>query len=144
MKDYETIFILAPNMSEEEVEKVSQRMQEVVAGSGGEIMKVEKWGKKKLAYPVKKHKKGEYVFFQYQGGSAAVSELERNFKMTDSVIKFMTIKVDKDMLAPPVPEPPVPVEGAEGVAAEAAQTGETVPDAAQETAAEPEAAEAKE
>ena len=127
MRDYETIFILGPSMTEEAVEKVSLKMQEVVTGNGGEIVKVEKWGKRKLAYPVNKHKKGEYILFQYMGGPVTVSELERNFKMTDAVIKYMTIKVEKDQLAPPV------------VAAPAAPEGETTEAATAGEAAAPEA-----
>jgi small subunit ribosomal protein S6 len=89
MKHYESIFILNPSIDEAESEKINLRMQEVVAGNGGEITKVEKWGKRKLAYTVRKQKKGEYVLFQFTGGAATVAELERNFKMTDAVIKFV-------------------------------------------------------
>ena len=99
MNDYESIFILAPSIDEAESEKINQRMQEVITANGGEIVRVEKWGKRKLAYPVRKHKKGEYVLLQFKGGAPAVSELERNYKMSDAVIKFLTIKLDKEALA---------------------------------------------
>ena len=99
MKDYESIFILNPTIDEAESEKINQRMQEVIANNGGEIVKVEKWGKRKLAYIVRKHRKGEYILLQYRGEAITVSELERNFKMTDSVIKYMTIRIEKDILA---------------------------------------------
>ena len=98
IKHYESIFILNPSIDEAESEKINLRMQEVVAGNGGEVTKVEKWGKRKLAYTVRKQKKGEYVLFQFTGGAATVAELERNFKMTDAVIKYMTIRLEKDML----------------------------------------------
>ena len=124
MRDYETIFILGPSLTEEAAEKVNLKMQEVVTGNGGEMVKVEKWGKRKLAYPVNKHKKGEYILFQYAGGPATVAELERNFKMTDSVIKFMTIRLEKEMLLPPVVEAPA-AETAEGQPEEGAATSET-------------------
>ncbi len=99
MRDYESIFILNPNIDEAESEKVNLRMQEVVAGNGGEVTKVEKWGKRKLAYTIGKHKKGEYVLMQFKGEAATVAELERNYKMTDSVIKFMTVRLEKEALA---------------------------------------------
>ncbi len=99
MNDYESIFILAPSTEEGESEKISQRFQEVITANGGEIVRVEKWGKRKLAYPVRKHKKGEYVLLQFRGGAMAVSELERNYKMTDAVIKFLTIRLEKEALA---------------------------------------------
>jgi len=118
MKDYESIFILVPTLSEDDAEKVSLRMQEVVTGNGGEIVKVEKWGKKKLAYEVKKHKKGEYILIQFKGEAATVSELERNYKLTDSIIKFMTVKLEKEALVPPVPVKPEHPETPEATAAE--------------------------
>ncbi len=99
MRDYESIFILNPNIDEAESEKVNLRMQEVIAGNGGEVTKVEKWGKRKLAYTIGKHKKGEYVLMQFKGEAATVAELERNYKMTDSVIKFMTVRLEKEALA---------------------------------------------
>ncbi len=99
MNDYESIFILAPSTDEGESEKLNQRFQEVIAANGGEVVRVEKWGKRKLAYPVRKHKKGEYILLQFKGGAVAVSELERNYKMTDAVIKFLTIRLEKDALA---------------------------------------------
>ncbi len=67
MRDYESIFILNPTLDEAESEKVNLRMQEVIKGNGGEVVRVEKWGKRKLAYPIRKHKKGEYVLVQFQG-----------------------------------------------------------------------------
>src|SRR5512143_3156651 len=99
MRDYESIFILNPNIDEAESEKVNLRMQEVIAGNGGEIVKVEKWGKRKLAYTIGKHKKGEYVLMQFKGEAATVAELERNYKMTDSIIKFLTVRLEKEALA---------------------------------------------
>jgi small subunit ribosomal protein S6 len=99
MMNYESIIILNPTIDEAESEKVSQRMQEVIASNGGEVQKVEKWGKRKLAYTVHKHKKGEYVLFQFTGEAVTVSELERNYRMTDAIIKFMTVRLEKEALA---------------------------------------------
>jgi len=98
MRDYETIFILNPNLEEEEAEKVNLRMQEILKSGGGELLRVEKWGKRRLAYEVQKHKKGDYVLLRYQSEPAAVTELERNMKLSDQVIKFMTVKLEKDMI----------------------------------------------
>jgi small subunit ribosomal protein S6 len=99
MKPYESIFILNPNIDTGEAEKVVGRMQEVITSNGGAVTHVEKWGKRKLAYEVAKFKKGDYVLIQYTGVPGTVTELERNFKMTDPVIKFMTVKMDNDMVA---------------------------------------------
>lgn len=98
MRDYESIFILNPNIEEGESEKVCLKMQEVVTANGGEITRVEKWGKRKLAYEIGKHKKGEYVLLQFTGEPVTVAELERNYKMTDPVIKYITIRMEKEMI----------------------------------------------
>jgi len=99
LRDYESIFILAPNLDEAEAGKLALKMQEVVTGNGGEIVKVEKWGKRRLAYEIGKHKKGDYILIQFRGEAVTVAELERNYKMTESVIKFLTIRLEKEALA---------------------------------------------
>ena len=105
MHIYESIFIINPNLSDEETAGVIKKMQDVVAGQGGEMLKFEDWGKKKLAYEIKKHKRGHYAFFQFKSAPAVVSELERTYKMTDSVIKFITVKLEKELRTRPAPKP---------------------------------------
>jgi len=136
MKPYESIFILNPNIDTEESEKVIARMQEVITSNGGEVTHVEKWGKRKLAYEVAKFKKGDYVLVQYTGVPATVTELERNFKMTDPVIKFMTVKLDKDMVA--AAEAARALEAAQ--AAQAAKAEQQAAEAATAAEEEPQAA----
>ncbi|MBI5189553.1 MAG: 30S ribosomal protein S6 [Nitrospirae bacterium] len=131
MRDYESIFILAPTLDEAESEKVSTRMQDVVTSHGGEFVKVEKWGKRKLAYEVGKHKKGEYILFQFKGGPETVAELERNYKLTESVIKYMTIRLEKEAL---VQQALAESRAAEAAAAEAA--GEAAAEAGEAPAEE--------
>ncbi len=104
MHIYESIFIINPNLSDEETAGVIKKMQDVVANQGGEMLKFEDWGKKKLAYEIKKHKRGHYAFFQFKSAPAVVSELERTYKMTDTVIKFMTIKLEKELRTRPEPK----------------------------------------
>lgn len=99
MKDYESIFILNPSIEEAEAEKIVQRLQDVVNGHGGQMLKVERWGKKRLAYIVRKQKKGEYVLLHFKGQPETVAELERNYKMVDSIIKYLTVRLEKDALA---------------------------------------------
>lgn len=105
MPIYESIFIINPNISDEETNSVIKKMQDVVTRQGGEILKFEDWGKKKLAYEVRKHKRGHYVFFQIKGEPAAVQELERNLKLTDAVIKYLTVKLVKELRTRPEPKP---------------------------------------
>ena len=105
MHIYESIFIINPNLSDEETAGVIKKMQDVVANQGGEMLKFEDWGKKKLAYEIKKHKRGHYAFFQFKSAPAVVSELERTYKMTDSVIKFLTVRLEKELRTRPAPKP---------------------------------------
>jgi small subunit ribosomal protein S6 len=105
MPIYESIFIINANLTDEETANVIKKMQDVVAKQGGEMLKFEDWGKKKLAYEIKKQKRGHYVFFQFKAAPVAVAELERTYKMTDSVIKFITVKLEKELR---VKEPPKP------------------------------------
>ena len=105
MHIYESIFIINPNLPDDETNGIIKKMQDVVAKQGGEMIKFEDWGKKKLAYEIKKQKRGHYAFFQFKAAPAAVSELERTYKMTDSVIKFLTVKLEKELRTRPAPKP---------------------------------------
>jgi small subunit ribosomal protein S6 len=105
MHIYESIFIINPNQTDEETANVIKKMQDVVTKQGGEMTKFEDWGKKKLAYEIKKQKRGHYVFFQFKAAPGVVSELERTYKLTDSVIKFLTVKLEKELRVRPAPKP---------------------------------------
>lgn len=106
MPIYESIFIINANLPDDETNAVIKKMQDVVAKQGGEMTKFEDWGKRKLAYEVKKQKRGHYVFFQFKGGAPVVSELERTYKLTDAVIKFLTIRLEKELRTRPEPKKP--------------------------------------
>ena len=85
-KEYETIYVLRPDVDADAADKVPNRMTEVVARDGGTLLKVEAWGRRKLAYPVKKHQKGVYVYVKYVGKGGLVQEIERNLKLMDAVL----------------------------------------------------------
>lgn len=136
---YESIFIIKPTLSDEETEKVIQKMQEIITTGGGEIINVENWGKKKLAYEIKKHKRGHYVLFHLKAEGPLVKELERNYRLNDAVIKFITVKLKGDIVlqkpvtAPEVKEKPaktvdapVAEKGKDTVSSETAESSETV------------------
>ncbi len=93
LKEYETIYILRSDVDADSAEKVQNRVSEVVGRENGKLVKVEAWGRRKLAYPVAKQKKGVYVYVKYVGKGGLVQELERNLKLADSVMKFQTILV---------------------------------------------------
>jgi small subunit ribosomal protein S6 len=90
-KEYETIYILRSDVDADTAEKVQTRVAEVVDREKGKLVKVEAWGRRKLAYPVAKQKKGVYVYVKYVGKGGLVHELERNLKLSDAVLKFQTV-----------------------------------------------------
>ncbi|HPW17272.1 MAG TPA: 30S ribosomal protein S6 [Candidatus Aminicenantes bacterium] len=94
MRQYETGFVLSPALSEEETAQFVQQMAEVVALRKGRLVKQDLWGKRRLAYPIKRFQEGVYVFFTYDGPGDVSGELERRFKQTDAVIRFMTVVKD--------------------------------------------------
>src|SRR5512134_870412 len=89
-REYETIYILRSDVDADTAERVQGRVAEVVARDNGKLVKVESWGRRKLAYPVAKQRKGVYVFVKYVGRGGLVAEIERNLKLQDSVLKFQT------------------------------------------------------
>jgi small subunit ribosomal protein S6 len=96
-REYETIFILAPETPNDGVAQLNDRIKGVVEGLGGKVLKVDNWGKRKLAYEVKKHLKGIYLYWQYLGTRGLVDELERNLRMLDPVIRYRTVRVDENI-----------------------------------------------
>jgi small subunit ribosomal protein S6 len=94
MQLYETGFLLAPNLSDEESEKIITQMLEVISQKEGKLVRQERWGKRKLAYPVKRFNEAAYIFFHYEGGAEIPLELERRFKQTDTVLRYLTLKRD--------------------------------------------------
>jgi small subunit ribosomal protein S6 len=94
-KEYETIYVLKSDIDADTAEKVQNRVAEVVDREKGKLVKVEAWGRRKLAYPVAKQKKGVYVYVKFVGKGGLVSELERNLKLSDAVLKFQTVMTNE-------------------------------------------------
>ena len=92
MRRYETIFILRPNAGEDEINRVVESTSKIILDEKGTIIEMDKWGMKKLAYLIKKESLGYYVYCDYAGTPAAVTEIERKFRIDDTVLKYMTIK----------------------------------------------------
>lgn len=92
MREYETIYILRPDVDADTADKVAHRIGEVVDRENGKLVKFETWGRRKLAYDVSKHRKGVYVYVKYLGKGGLVQELERNLRMQDSVLKHLTVQ----------------------------------------------------
>lgn len=93
MKTYETIFVLDPDLSEDESEKNLNKIVGVIEGQKGKIALVDHWGRRKLAYRVRKKYKGNYVRLVYYGEGNLVAQLERNLRLLENVYKFLTVKL---------------------------------------------------
>lgn len=94
-REYETIYVLRPDAGREASESIGSRVLDVISKQNGSLTRVENWGYRKLAYPVRKHGRGVYVYLKYVGDGALVTELERNLRLQDAVLKFQTVKVGK-------------------------------------------------
>ncbi|MBU0652138.1 MAG: 30S ribosomal protein S6 [Proteobacteria bacterium] len=94
MRKYETILIAHVDLSEDELTTLIDRYCAVVTAQKGILVKVERWGKRRLAYLIKKQARGFYIMIDYAGESAMVNELERNLKIDDKILKFMTVLKD--------------------------------------------------
>lgn len=105
MQLYESIFIVRPSLSDEETSKLIDKLKGVVEKSGT-VLKLENWGKKKLAYEVKRERKGTFVYLHFQSKGDLVSELERSYRLEDSVLKFLTVRMEKPMAPQPTSEVP--------------------------------------
>ncbi len=97
MRIYENLFIVKPDATEEEIDALVEQMSKNVTSHGGTVDKVEKWGKRRLAYRVEKHKEGYYILMQFSTDAASVKEVERRLRVQDAVIKFITVRIDETL-----------------------------------------------
>jgi small subunit ribosomal protein S6 len=98
-REYETIYILKPDIDADSAEKIGTRLAEVVTREAGRLTKVESWGRRRLAYDIGKQRRGVYMYLKYLGGGKVVSEIERNLRLADGVIKYQTVLVRSDVEA---------------------------------------------
>ena len=103
MRTYETIFIVHPDLSGEAYTAAVEKFKGVLTDQGAEILKVDEWGTRKLAYPVKKQTRGSYVLVAYEAGSTVIAEFERRMRIDDAIIKFQTVYLEKGLQAESAP-----------------------------------------
>ena len=89
--------VVRPDVGGDAIEATLDRVREAVRSRGGKLVAINHWGKKRLAYPIKKHSRGVYVHAQYLGKSDLVAEVERNLRISDTVLRFLTVKVACDI-----------------------------------------------
>ena len=109
IRKYETIYIVKPDLAEEDLKALTDKVQDVIAANSGDLKRLEDWGVRKLAYVIKKSPRGRYVYLRYDGVETLVAELERRMRLDDRILRYLTVKIEKETAAPAVAE--VPEEG---------------------------------
>ncbi len=97
MRIYEELFIIKPDATEEELDQVVEQVRSLIVSGGGAVDKVDKWGVRKLAYKVQKQHEGFYVLVQFSSSPDAVKEIERRLRVSDLVLKFLTVRIDEKL-----------------------------------------------
>jgi small subunit ribosomal protein S6 len=97
VREYETIYVLRPDVARDSQERIAARLTEVVARENGKLTSLENWGRRQLAYTVSKFRRGVYVYLKYLGGGVLVAEVERNLRMLDDVLKYQTVQVGTEI-----------------------------------------------
>src|SRR6266700_6881332 len=95
-RTYELMFIVRPDMTEEDQDKLISTVETAVTSAGGQVKSMEKMGKRRLAYTVRKFHDGLYILLTFEGGGGLVHELERRLRVTEPVIKFLSVRIDEE------------------------------------------------
>lgn len=95
---YESAVLINASLEDDQIGNITNRIKETITSNGGEIVEIEDWGRKRLAYMVKKSKIGYYIIFQYNSSPDLVLKLERFFQLDESVLRYLTIKLGKNAL----------------------------------------------
>lgn len=128
MRRYETLFIITPDSSDDELKTIFEKFQNVVTNRKGQVLSYEEQGKKKLAYDIKKHGKGYYVQMDYLGPADIVAEVERNLRLDERILAYLTVKLADNVDPESVKAEPVEPRRM----AKREESGEEVPAAAAE------------
>ena len=126
MRRYETVFIVRPDLPDDVIDELIERLGKIITDIKGIVVAIEKWGKRKLAYPISKERKGYYILMDFVGDSTVVTELEKKMKFDDNVLKYLSTKkaekvdlkeIEKEMAAAGQDESPEDTTPAETVSA---------------------------
>ncbi len=96
MIGYETTFITRTDISDENLKTFNEKLKGIIQAHGGQLIATEDWGRRRLAYPVQKETRGHYTYFLYTGNNTVVAELERNIRINESVMRFLSVKLGDD------------------------------------------------
>lgn len=95
MREYEVMYIIKPGFEEDKYAEIIEKYNALIQANGGEILKVEPWGKRRLAYEIEKLREGYYVLLRINGAPELPRELERNFKIADEIMRYLVIRVEE-------------------------------------------------
>jgi small subunit ribosomal protein S6 len=135
---YEFMYILSPEVEEEDLEAVVGRIGQIIADGGGQVLRVESWGRKRLAYPIRRFREGHYVLAYIQLDPGAVAQLRSRLALTEEVIRYLLLRSEE--LPPEVAKAATPEEPATAEQPEAepvAEPAEEATEPASEPAEEP-------
>jgi small subunit ribosomal protein S6 len=108
MSTFESTFICSPELPTEKIDELVEKVKKTIEAAGGTIALTQQLGRKRLAYPIKKFREGNYVYLEIAGPGQMVASLENLYKVNDTVIRYLTIKVEKKKAVRPVVQPVVP------------------------------------
>ena len=103
MLQYETVFIADPVHTEEEIDELLKGYEQIVATAGGKVLKVEKWGKRRLAYPIRHQEEGIYVLMTLECPGSLIKELDRRLRMNERIVRHMAVRVESELQLGPSP-----------------------------------------
>jgi len=96
MTGYETLYILRPSLSEPEANKLKEKIEGIIKKHEGKLVAWDDWGRRKLAYPIAKETRGRYMYLAYTSNNTGVAEVERNLKLAEAVIRYMSVKLSDE------------------------------------------------
>jgi len=97
LRSYEVVFISAPATTEDDITKLTSQLEHVVNDKGGKVTKIDNWGRRKLAYRIRKFDEGVYTLLYLESNGREISEIERRLRVTDFVIRYLTVRTDEDL-----------------------------------------------
>ena len=96
-REYETIYVMRPTVNPDEADRIAGRLKDVIEGREGKLIRVDNWGRRRLAYPIAKATRGVFVYLRYAGFGDLVAELERNLRLVDDVVRYLTVQIKDEI-----------------------------------------------
>ena len=131
MRTYEFMYIVSPEVEEENLETLTTKVEQMITDGGGETLRLQSWGRRRLAYPIRNFREGHYILIHLQVEPAAISELKAKLVLTEEVIRYLLIRTDE------IPAPVAPKEPTRAEQAEEMQVEEPAEESSEEPAEEP-------